>query len=156
MFDPIELKIFGSKIMVVCFALRFDVKVQSIYHTVRGNKIGYEYSYTDTSNDLTINKHTLNDNFIDNFPIISLSLKEKTNKTDNIDGKSDTEYSLPYYSFDSNRVTLDSDRLLIFRQKINESQIKTHIVYSTLFSKDNELILDWANDAKYTFDDRYS
>jgi len=122
---PFEMTIRGNNRMIVSFKHNFGIKLTSIHHTYNENKLDSSYSHI--CDDLIIEKHTVNDAFSNNFPIMSVVLADKKKKN-------------------------NYDEIV---KLIKSSSIKTHIIYSTLFTQNNELILEWSTDANYVYDDKF-
>ena len=122
---PFELKIKGNDRMVVSFKSSFGIKVNSIRH--KNGDVEFNTFYNENIGELIIEKHTINNMFINDFPILSVNLANKK----------------------------FSDNFYVIVDLIKKSSIKTYITYSTPFSNNNEIILNWATDATYIFDKRF-
>lgn len=126
---PFEIKIKGNNRMLISFKKSYIVKLISIKHIC--DNIELDSSYSQKIGDLIIEKHTVFNKFINDFPILSLQLTKE---------KSEKNYGNNYFEI------LD---------KIEQFGIKTHIFYSTPFSKKNEIILDWNKDAIPIYDNKF-
>jgi len=121
--NKFEMTLRGNSRMVVSFKHSFGIKVSSIYHTYDGEILDDSYSHQ--CRNLVIEKHTINDGFINDFPILSVLLSEEDGNASNF---------------------------LEISKRVKQSTLKTHIKYSTLFSKNNELTLEWSRDGKFIYD----
>ena len=125
---PIEITIRGNNRMIVSFKQNVGIKVSSVYHTYNEHKLDSSYSHN--CDDLVIEKHTVNDAFIDDFPILSIVLPNNN-----------------FANYEANYDTII--------KRVSKSSIKTHLVYSTFFTQNNRLILEWGVDAQYIHDDKF-
>jgi hypothetical protein len=124
---PCTMTILGNRRMIVYFTQGFGIKVNSIYHTCNGEKLDYSYSHN--CDNLVVKKHTMNDTFINDMSILSIQLPDEESK-----GR-----------YNAAEIV----------ELVKESSLKSHLVYSTYFSKNNELTLEWAKDADFVYDDRF-
>jgi hypothetical protein len=140
--SPFKLIIKGKRLCILSIVPKFGINIISWYHTYNGIKLNNQ-DYNDkiltdgtyVCDNLVICKHTINDDFCYNSPVISIKLNYEKYKNDS-------------------SVIFSSDNFNIIINSINKSQLKTHIKYNTFFST-KEITLDWSKDAQFIYDIRF-